>query len=147
MPRISDRIELGVLLGAVIFVLGFYFWNPLGVPSLDPRLRVYGFGVFWMPSNSMVPTIKLDAVFVASVWPYALHSPRSGDVVVFRYPADPSVFYVKRIIALGGDTVAIVGCVAVVNGKKLSEPYISPVLHSDSAYCNAGGIAIPKGQF
>jgi signal peptidase I len=143
----SDRIVIGLLIGMVSAVAGVYLWNPLGVPSLDPRLRLFGFSVYRMPSNSMVPTITLDTLFVASVWPYAHHSPQARDVVVFRYPVDPSVIYVKRIVALQGDTVAIDGCVAKVNGTKLTEPYISPVQHPDSDNCNTSGVVVPKGHF
>jgi signal peptidase I len=50
-------------------------------------------------------------------------------------------------IASEGQTVAMVGCLAVVDGKKLVEPYIAPVQHPDSDYCNADGVVVPKNQY
>lgn len=46
-----------------------------------------------------------------------------GDIVVFRYPADPSQDLIKRCIGVGGDQIEIVDKVVVVNGKPLVEPY------------------------
>jgi signal peptidase I len=62
---------------------------------------------------------------------YRLHDPEPGDVVVFRYPRNPSTFFIKRIIGTPGDTVVIDGNVVTVindtypNGYVLDEPYIA----------------------
>lgn len=54
---------------------------------------------------------------------YLFHPPQRGEVVVFRFPLDPSRDFVKRVIAVPGDTVEIRGGVVYVNGRRLEEPY------------------------
>ncbi len=62
---------------------------------------------------------------------YHLREPQAGDVVVFRYPKNPSTFFIKRIIAVPGDTISIDGNVVTItntehpNGLVLDEPYIN----------------------
>ena len=49
-----------------------------------------------------------------------------GDIVKFLYPDDPSKVYIKRLVGLPGETVAIRGGKVFVNGKELEEPYVDP---------------------
>ena len=55
----------------------------------------------------MHPTFESGDYLVVDELTYHLGDPKRGDVVVFRYPGDPSVFYIKRIIGLPGETVHI----------------------------------------
>ncbi|HEY8925844.1 MAG TPA: signal peptidase I [Polyangia bacterium] len=67
-------------------------------------VRPFVVEAFKIPSKAMYPTLLVgDHIFVDK-----LHrAPHRGDIVVFRYPLDPSVDYVKRVVALAGDKVAI----------------------------------------
>ena len=47
-----------------------------------------------------------------------------GDIVVFRYPRDPSKSYIKRVVAVGGDSVRIDQGLVYINGRLLNEPYV-----------------------
>jgi len=88
-----------------------------------------------IPTGSMENTILIgDHVFLNKLLygpgiPYtpwrlpALRSVHRGDIIAFRYPRNPSVMYVKRVIAMGGDVVKIVNKKVYVNGRPQAEPY------------------------
>jgi len=124
MTARTDRILIATGVVGLALAAAMYFVNPFRVTSHDPRLRILGFTFFTMPSLSMEPTIRRNDVFVVCAWSYWHSDPRPGDVVVFRWPVDPTVYFVKRVIASGGSTIAIVDGTTIVDGKPVSEPYL-----------------------
>jgi signal peptidase I len=64
---------------------------------------------FIVSGNSMHPNFESGEYLVIDEISYRLGEPKRGDVIVFRYPNNPKVFYIKRIIGLPGETVKIVG--------------------------------------
>jgi signal peptidase I len=71
--------------------------------------------------DSMSPTLKSwDLCLMQRVWHY---EPRRGDIVVFRTADDPPLYFVKRVIAVPGETASIEHGVFSINGAPLSEPY------------------------
>ena len=54
---------------------------------------------------------------------------RRGDILVFKYPEDPSKFYIKRLIGMPGETIEIQEGQLMVNGVRLSEPYVDARLN------------------
>ena len=62
---------------------------------------------FRIPSGSMEPTLQVQDYIFASKLSYRLDEPKRRDIVVFKYPKDTSRYFVKRLIAVGGETVAI----------------------------------------
>ena len=70
-------------------------------------VRIFIAQPFIVDGESMVPTFKDRDYLIIDELTYRFSEPSRGDVVVFRYPGDPSVFYVKRIIGLPGERVAI----------------------------------------
>jgi signal peptidase I len=74
--------------------------------------------------TSMLPELRdQDRLFI-NKFAYHFESISRGDVVVFHYPRDPSKSYIKRIIALPGDTLDIDDGRVYVNGKRIAEPYV-----------------------
>ena len=71
-----------------------------------------------------------------------------GDLIVFPFPEDPSKDFIKRIVAIGGDTIEIIKKEVFINGKQINESYI---IHTDSnTISNRDNIEltkIPKGSF
>ncbi|MGE5110335.1 MAG: signal peptidase I, partial [Acidobacteriaceae bacterium] len=67
-----------------------------------------------------------------------------GDVVVFRYPQDPSKSYIKRVIGVAGDRVRIKDGQVYVNGRELYEPYVRPSNRDDRSYPES---TVPAGSF
>lgn len=56
---------------------------------------------------------------------YLFSPPQRGDVIVFRYPKDPNRDFIKRVVALPGETVEIRGGVLYVNGAPMEEPFVA----------------------
>ncbi|MGE8162286.1 signal peptidase I [Paraburkholderia sp. NPDC080076] len=88
---------------------------------------------FKIPSGSMVPTLLVGDFILVNKFDYGIRLPitntkmtegrplQRGDVVVFRYPKDESVDYIKRVIGLPGDTVAYQDKQLTINGKPVPE--------------------------
>lgn len=79
-----------------------------------------------VPSGSMENTIMTGDRVIGSRLSYKFEDPQRGDIVIFRFPDNEKIFYVKRIIGMPGDTVDIVEGKVYLNGSSepLDEPYI-----------------------
>ncbi|MEZ0601367.1 signal peptidase I [Paraburkholderia sp. IW21] len=96
-------------------------------------VRSFGVEPFKIPSGSMVPTLLVGDFILVNKFEYGIRLPitntkitegrplERGDVVVFRYPKDESVDYIKRVIGLPGDTVAYQDKQLTINGKPVPE--------------------------
>lgn len=73
---------------------------------------------FIVDGPSMDPTFNTGQYLIVDQLTYHLNEPKRNDVIVFRYPRDPKVFYIKRIIGLPGETVSIKnGYVTIINSE------------------------------
>ncbi len=85
---------------------------------------------FIVSGSSMVPNFHNREYLVINKIAYRMHEPVRGDVIVFRYPKDPSQYFIKRIIGLPGEKVKVEGGQIVVyndehpDGTVLKEPYL-----------------------
>ncbi len=113
-----------ILLFFVVLSLGLYLGNPSGTASMDPRARMFGFLLFTIPSVSNTPTLQPGDVVLVSTFAYWGDPVQRGDMLVFIPPHDPRPF-VKRVVAIGGDQLSMVGTVVMLNGRALEEPYVS----------------------
>ena len=87
---------------------------------------------FLIPSASMYPTILPHDQVIAVKNAYQTADPQRGDVVLFVYPDDRHVFYIKRVVALAGDTLEIKSGHLYVNGVELPREPVGPAtLRSD----------------
>ena len=105
-------------------------------------LRSFIVEPFKIPSGSMIPTLQIGDFILVNKFTYGIRlpvinkkvvelgSPQRGDVVVFRYPRDESVDYIKRIVALPGDVIEYQDKRLKINGQALSysggESYLDP---------------------
>ncbi len=81
---------------------------------------------FRVNGPSMQPNLHTNNLVLVNLLAYDFGTPQRGDVIVFHPPitSDPSEYYVKRIIAVPGDTVQLTATAVYVDGKRLDEPYI-----------------------
>jgi signal peptidase I len=70
-------------------------------------IRLFVAQPFVVDGESMHPTFENGDYLIVDELTYHFESPQRGDVIVFRYPGDPSIFYIKRIVGLPGETVHI----------------------------------------
>lgn len=99
-------------------------------------IRVFIVSPFVVDGDSMHPTFQNLDYLIIDEFIYYFKAPERGEVIVFRYPKDPSIFYIKRIIGLPGETVSINrGTVTVTTAEgeelTLEEPYI---VNEDATY-------------
>jgi signal peptidase I len=94
-------------------------------------IRIFVLQPFIVEGLSMYPQFKTSDYLLVDKVSYRLSPPHRGDIVVFKYPGDPSINYVKRVIGLPGEKIHIEnGHVTVINiahpqGELLNELYVS----------------------
>ncbi|MDD2554519.1 MAG: signal peptidase I [Desulfotomaculaceae bacterium] len=98
---------------------------------------------FRIPSGSMEPTLQIQDYIFASKLSYRLDEPKRGDIVVFKYPKDTSRYFVKRLIAVGGETVALKGGELYVDGQSVPEDYLPQGL----SFPDYGPVTVPEGNY
>ena len=99
-------------------------------------LRSFIVEPFRIPSGSMLPTLHLGDFILVNKAAYGLRlpivykkviptgSPARGDVMVFRFPTDPKVNFIKRVVGLPGDKVRVVGRNLYINGNKIDQQLV-----------------------
>jgi signal peptidase I len=75
-------------------------------------------------SSSMEPTLESGEYFLADATYYHSRLPMRGEVAVYKHPKQPDLHYIKRIVAVEGDRIAIKAGRAIVNGMAVEEPYV-----------------------
>ena len=96
-------------------------------------IRIFVAQPYIVAGSSMYPTFKDGHYIIVDELTYRFEPPKRGDVIIFRYPKDPSKFFIKRVIGLPGETVVINdGKVLIAPaatstvGIVLPEPYVAP---------------------
>ncbi len=156
--RKTDRAEgWSLLRGAIVVVI--FAW----------AFRSFVFAPFTIPSGSMLPAVYIGDYVAVAKWPYGFsrysfpfdfpsfrgrilpNLPKRGDVVVLRPAGEQGEDFIKRVIGLPGDTIAVRGGVVLLNGKPLRREPIQPVAIpvSENSPCRkitAQGIAVAPGR-
>jgi len=139
-------------------------------------LRSFFMEPYQIPSGSMLPTLTVGDFIVVNKFEYGIrlpvlgtkildnNQPQVGDVMVFKYPVDPAVKFIKRVVGVPGDTLHYRDKVLYVNGEALSQTYIKDQTASTELYAeliggvehqiwrnkNAGvdwSVTIPEGKY
>jgi len=106
-------------------------------------VRPYVLEAFYIPSESMVPTLEVgDRVFV-NKFVYRFSEPERGDIVVFRSTEGGEEELIKRVVGVPGDTVEDRDGVLFVNGVPQKEPYVNAQFPDSGFY---GPTIVPPGH-
>jgi signal peptidase I len=87
-------------------------------------IRTFILQPFYIPSGSMEPTLMIQDHIIVNKIGYRFWEPQRGDIVVFRFPRDPSKDFVKRLIGLPGEKVEIRNSQLYINGQLVPEKYL-----------------------
>ena len=146
--RVFWEVAQTLILAAVIFfmVRGVAQNFRVEGPSMEPGLHD---GQYLLVNKAVY--FKLDLESLSKYLPFVdgddgskflFHGPERGDVIVFRYPRDPSRDFIKRVIAVPGDTVSIHDGQVTVNGKLLEEEYLDETTRGD-----LDNTVVPDGSY
>ena len=123
LKKKSSLIELSEALVPILFLIFL--------------LRSFIFEPFRIPSGSMMPTLEKGDFIIVRKYAYDLrlpvtgkslkttNEPQRGDVVVFLFPCDPSIKYIKRLVGLPGDEINYNNKELTINGTKVKSKYQS----------------------
>ena len=104
-------------------------------------IRYFVIESYQVEGTSMVPSLQNSERLFVNKFIYRFREPKSGDIIVLKYPSDTSKDFIKRVIANGGDTLEIIDGRVLVNGVQIKELYINePMLIAN----NYPKIDIPK---
>ncbi|GAB4340593.1 MAG: signal peptidase I [Desulfobulbaceae bacterium] len=123
-------------------------------------IRTFVVQAFKIPSGSMLPTLQIGDHLLVNKFIYGVKMPFTGkvliplreparfDVIVFRYPQDPKLDYIKRVIGLPGEVVECRNKIIYINGKPIEDPY---GYHLDDIVVpgqrdNFGPVTVPEGK-
>jgi signal peptidase I len=97
---------------------------------------------FRVDGVSMMPTLHHGDRLMIDKLSYRFREPQRGEIVVFRYPANPRHRFIKRIIGLPGDIIEGRNHTLYLNGQPLAEDYTN-----DRTYGDFGPIVVPDGRY
>ena len=109
-------------------------------------LRSFIVEPFKIPSGSMIPTLQVGDFILVNKFTYGIrlpvinkkivdvNLPQRGDVMVFRYPEDPSLDYIKRVVGLPGDKIAYQNKRLTINGQPVESKKVGDYLHPERLY-------------
>lgn len=89
-------------------------------------IRTFVAQPFIVSGASMEETFYNGEYLIVDQLSYHFQDPHRGDVIIFRYPRDPSKFFIKRVIGLPGDTVTIEGDVVTISNDEYPEGFVLP---------------------
>jgi len=99
---------------------------------------------FRVQGTSMLPLLQDSERIIVNKFVYRFHPIERGDVVVFWYPRDPSVSFIKRVIGLPGDSVELRNGALYVNGRLTIESYLKPQFRDDET---RPPVQVSKGHY
>jgi signal peptidase I len=141
-----------------------YFESLVVAGILALFVRTFDFQAFKIPSGSMEPNLLIGDHLLVNKMVFGptgsslermvmpVRSVVRGDVLVFKYPEEPSRDFIKRVVGLPGETLELKGTQVYINGQPLSEPYalyqrLPDMLLPGDVRRAYGPVTIPEGHY
>jgi signal peptidase I len=146
-PQTSVVLEPGKLVAARAGALNFL---SVWIRDLVISLAIAAFIVIFLyqpvkvEGTSMMPSLDDQERIFVNKFVYRLEAIQRGDIVVFRYPRDPSKSFIKRVIGVGGDHIRIADGRTYVNGKAIFEGYVPTTYMDERVYQE---IVVPQNSY
>jgi len=129
-PQKPRNLVLSIFVGTVVFIYDVFktVTTVLGIAFL---IRFFLIQPFYISGQSMEPTFENNQYIIVDQVSYRFRTPKRGDIVVFKYPRNVAVSFIKRVIGLPGETVSVHdGEITIFNdqhpnGIMLDEDYIA----------------------
>lgn len=108
-------------------------------------LRSFLFEPFRIPSGSLEPTLLTGDFILVNKFDYGIrlpvihkkmvsfNEPKRGDIIVFRWPPNPSVDFIKRVIGIPGDHISYIDKTLYINGTKISQIFVKNTTDQDES--------------
>lgn len=112
-------------------------------------VRAFIVQAFKIPTGSMKPTLNENNRIFVNKFIYRFKAPQRGDIIVFKYPEDPKKDFIKRLIAVGGETLEIRDGSIIVDGKQVENEQIKSIFYYNRGEYGGMGqkITVPKDGF
>ena len=107
-----------------VFLIGTFIIQPF----LSNAVKKQIIQAYKIPAGSLKPTLLIGDQILAKTGFAVKNGIQKGDLVIFPYPQDPSKDFIKRVVAIGGESIEIRDKKVFINGEQMNEPY---VIHGD----------------
>lgn len=104
-------------------------------------IRTFLVEPYMVSGPSMMNTLQDQERLLVNKLVYYTRQPKRGEIIVFKYPSDTRRDFIKRVIAVGGDTIEIKNGKTIVNGEAVDESYIRELFHT-----NMPKVTVPQGH-
>lgn len=106
-------------------------------------IKTFVFQFYYIPSGSMEPTLQINDKILVTKYSYKLKEPERGEIIVFEYPYDKKLSYIKRLIGLPGEQIQIKDSQLYVDDVLVEENYLPEGL----TFEDFGPVQVPEGQY
>ena len=103
-----------------VFIVGSFIIQPV----ISNSIKKHIIQAYKIPAGSLKPTLLIGDQILVKTGLFVKNGVHKRDLVIFPYPKDPSKSFIKRIVAVGGETVEIREKQVYINGEPMHEPYI-----------------------
>src|SRR5690349_7282557 len=133
-PPTSEVLSKPSLSARAVPVLSVWLRDLIISLAISAFIIIFLYQPVKVEGTSMMPSLEDQERIFVNKFVYRLEPIERGDIVVFRYPRDPSKSYIKRVIGMAGDRIRIDGGQVYVNDEALDEDYVPPAYTDARSY-------------